>query len=32
MAGIFSFFVLTVVVGSLMDCYVKSLNQEDTGK
>jgi len=27
MAGLFFFFVLAVAVGSLMDCYVKALNQ-----
>ena len=32
MAGSFFFFVLTVAVGSLMDCYVKGLNQKETGR
>lgn len=30
MAGIYFFFILTVAVGSLMDCYVKGLNQKET--
>ena len=32
MAGIFFFFVLIVAVGSLMDCYVKGLNQKEAGR
>ena len=32
MTGIYIFFVLTVAVGSLMDCYVKGLNQKEAGK
>lgn len=29
MAGIYFFFVMTVALGSLVDCYVKALNDKE---